>query len=84
MEINDNIYLFDDVNEWIKYTGSLNKRMVSPGGFARMANVSRSTVNSWIYRDKIINYYKCKHSTGGEYGLIAIEDLQKVKERRKK
>lgn len=84
MEIKDNIYFFDDVNEWVQYTASLNKKMVSPGGFARLAGVSRSTINSWIYRDKLINYYKCKHATGGEYGLIAVGDLEKVKDRLKK
>jgi hypothetical protein len=81
MEIKDNIYLFDDVNEWVQYTASLKKIMVSPGGFARKAGVSRSTVNSWIYRDQIIDYYKCKHATGGEYGLIALDELEKVKDR---
>ncbi|GKU85315.1 hypothetical protein [Niallia sp. NCCP-28] len=84
MEKMDNVYLFTDVNEWINYTSSLQKKMLSPGGFAMLAGVSRSTVNSWIYRDKLINYYKCKHPTGGEYGLIPAEEVRKVEDRIKK
>lgn len=71
------IHEFDDVTEWLEVTSKLG-RAYSPGGFAMQLRVSRSTVNNWIYRDKLIDYYKCKPAGGGEYGVIPWTEKEKV------
>jgi hypothetical protein len=85
MKQDGNVYIFESLDEWISYTHSHESGMVSPGGFAMRAGVSRSTVNNWIYRDRVIRYYKCESRIlgikRGEYGCIPIDDLQKVKDR---
>ena len=80
MKKNANIVEFNDVNEWIRFSYKVQEKygdLISPGGFARLAGVSRQAVNNWIYRDKKIRYIKCK-AEGGEYGLIPVADLENV------
>lgn len=77
----NNIVEFSNINEWLDFCHGKKSKLgdlVSPGGFAQLAGVSRQGVNNWIYRDKRVRYFKFKADTGGEFGLIPVADLKNV------
>lgn len=66
---------YKNFRKFEKYMNSLNGQFVSPGGAAKMLEVPRQRIHSWVKRENWINAHKY---TGphGEFIIIPLKELE--------